>query len=89
MMQSKLMSEILLGEDSRRQFKNDVHNAESLASEMAAFANSEGGFIFIGVRDDGSISGLSTQDVGRINQLIGNAASHLVRSPLAVQSERS
>ncbi|MFZ5908201.1 MAG: RNA-binding domain-containing protein [Nitrospirota bacterium] len=75
------------GEDSIRQFKADVRNAESLASEMAAFANSEGGTLFIGVADDGSIPGLTRKDVSRINQLISNAASHLVRSPLAVQTE--
>lgn len=75
------------GEDSARQFKADITNAESLASEMAAFANSEGGTILIGVADDGSIPGLSCQDVTRINQLIGNAASQLVRSPLTVSTE--
>lgn len=80
-------SDISLGEDSTRQFKVDIKNADSLASEMAAFANSEGGTIFIGVADDGQIPGLSMNDVGRINQLISNAASHLVRSPLTVQTE--
>lgn len=78
---------VSLGEDSTRQFKSDIKNAESLASEMAAFSNSEGGKIFIGVADDGSTPGLSRKDVSRINQLISNAASHLVRSPLAVQTE--
>ncbi len=82
-----LFSQIFLGEDSTRQFKADVKNAESLASEMAAFANTNGGTIFIGVADDGSTPGLSVHDVARINQLISNAASHLVRSPLAVQTE--
>lgn len=82
-----LLSQIALGEDSTRQFKADVKNADSLASEMAAFANTDGGTIFIGVADDGSTPGLSQQDVARINQLISNAASQLVRSPLAVQTE--
>lgn len=75
------------GEDSTRQFKADVKNSDSLASEMAAFANSEGGSIFIGVADDGSIPGLGQKDVVRINQLISNGASHLVRSPLTVQTK--
>lgn len=82
-----LLSQIALGEDSSRQFKADVKNAESLASEMAAFANTNGGNIFIGVADDASTPGLSGQDVAHINQLISNAASQLVRSPLAVQTE--
>ncbi len=82
-----LIAQIALGEDSTRQFKVDVKNADSLASEMAAFANTNGGTIFIGVADDGSTPGLSGQDVARINQLISNGASQLVRSPLAVQTE--
>lgn len=81
------LSQLTLGEDSTRQFKVDVKNADSLASEMAAFANTNGGTIFIGVADDGSTPGLSQQDVARINQIISNAASHLIRSPLAVQTE--
>ena len=40
-----LLNQIVLGEDSTHQFKSDVRNADSLASEMAAFANSEGGTI--------------------------------------------
>jgi len=82
-----LLAQIARGEDSTRQFKADVKNADSLASEMAAFANTNGGTIFIGVADDGSAPGLSGQDVARINQLISNGASQLVRSPLAVQTE--
>src|ERR1035437_4436432 len=79
-----LRAQVALGEDSSRQFKADVRNAESLASEMAAFANSDGGMLYLGVADDGTIPGLSREDVGRINQLVSNAASQLVRSPLAV-----
>ena len=83
-----LLAQIALGEDSTSQFKADIRNADSLASEMAAFANTNGGTIFIGVADDGAMPGLSQQDVARINQLISNAAaSQLVHSPLAVQTE--
>jgi len=34
-----LLAQITRGEDSTRQFKADVKNADSLASEMAAFAS--------------------------------------------------
>jgi ATP-dependent DNA helicase RecG len=83
----ELKSQIDLGEDSRRQFKRELTNADSLAAEMAAFANSEGGTIFLGVGDDGSLPGLGRTDVARLNQLIGNAASQHVRSPLTVETE--
>lgn len=85
--EATLLAQIAGGEDSTCQFKADIRNAESLASEMAAFANSDGGTLYIGVADDGSLPGLTRADVSRINQLISNAASQLVRSPLAVHTE--
>jgi ATP-dependent DNA helicase RecG len=83
----ELHSQVARGEDSSRQFKRDATNADGLAAEMAAFANSEGGVIFLGVGDDGSIPGLEFGDVARLNQLVGNAASQNVRSPLSVRTE--
>lgn len=47
-----ILPQIALGEDSTHQFKVDVRNGESLAAEMAAFANSGGGTLYIGVADD-------------------------------------
>ena len=82
-----LKKQIAKGEDSRHQFKADIRNVDSLAAEMAAFANSDGGTIYIGVTDDGAIQGLKGEDVNRINQLISNAASQHVRSPLIVNTE--
>jgi len=70
------------GEDSRHQFKRNATNADGLAAELAAFANSGGGWLFLGVNDDGSIAGLDAADVRRLNQLLGNAASQHVRPPV-------
>lgn len=67
------------GEDSSHQFKADVTNAVSLASEMVAFANSGGGMVLIGVADDGTVQALDAPNVRRINQLIGNAAAANMR----------
>ena len=68
------------GEDSRNQFKKNVSNPDSLAQELIAFSNTLGGKIFVGrVNDDASISGLSPEDIHRINQLLSNAASQNVK----------
>ncbi|NLF25933.1 MAG: ATP-binding protein, partial [Deltaproteobacteria bacterium] len=56
-----LLAQIALGEDSSRQFKANIHNAESLVAEMAAFANTDGGTIYLGVTDHGNMPGLSRQ----------------------------
>jgi ATP-dependent DNA helicase RecG len=76
---TELLSIISRGEDSKHQFKKDVTNADSLAAEMVAFSNGAGGCIFIGVNDDGTISGLSDKDILRINQLVSNTASQNVQ----------
>ena len=56
MNKTKLKKIISGGEDSRMQFKADLRNADSLAAEMVAFSNSEGGRILIGVSDNGSLN---------------------------------
>ena len=63
------------GEDSKHQFKEDVRNGDSIAAEIVAFSNSQGGRIFIGVSNHGILTGLTLKEVDRINQLIGNIAN--------------
>ena len=78
------------GEDSYNQFKENINNTDSLAEEFTAFSNAAGGKIFAGVDDEGSITGLNTDDVCRINQHVSNAASQHVRpaiNPLTEQIE--
>ncbi len=73
---------IARGEDSRHQFKRDFANTESMAAELAAFANMGGGLLLVGVSDDGAIAGLTTSDISRLNQILSNAASQHVKPPL-------
>ena len=70
------------GEDSSHQFKRDFSNAEALAAELIAFANTIGGVLVIGVDDTGCITGLSPERVGSLNQLLANVASQNVRPPI-------
>ncbi|WP_374342315.1 RNA-binding domain-containing protein [Azonexus sp.] len=76
---TELIDLLSRGEDSRQQFKADMNNADALAAEIVAFSNTAGGRIFIGVNDDGSVRGLSGADVARLNLLIANVASQVVR----------
>ncbi|MGL5110370.1 MAG: RNA-binding domain-containing protein [Vibrio ordalii] len=82
----ELLAIIANGEDSRHQFKENITRTESLVPELAAFSNSKGGLLLIGVTDDGDIQGLTVDDMGRINQLVSNAAKD-VRPPIAVTTE--
>ena len=47
-------------EDSRTEFKEDV--SERIARAAVAFSNTEGGVIYVGVRDDGNVVGVSDTD---------------------------
>lgn len=82
MTEADLLQTLARGEDSRHQFKRDLANPDGVAAELAAMANSGGGTIFVGVEDNGSISGLDAAAVRRINQLLSNAASQHLRPPV-------
>ena len=84
---AELLEIIARDEDSKHQFKANVTNETSLAQEMVAFSNSGGGSIFIGVSNDGTFAGLGRADIGRLNQLVSNAASQQVRPPINPQTE--
>lgn len=84
---TELLEIIGRGEDSKHQFKANVTNETSLAQEMVAFSNSGGGTIFIGVSNDGTFSRLIREDMGRLNQLVSNAASQHVRPSINPQTE--
>lgn len=75
----ELLAIIANGEDSRHQFKANVTRADSLAQEMSAFSNSKGGFLLVGVSDDGSITGLTDEHIRIVNQLVANASTNNIR----------
>lgn len=83
----EIMQVLARGEDSYNQFKKDVTNIDALAIEIIAFSNTLGGRIFIGVDDEGAVTGLSADDVHRINQLLSNAASQNVKPAVNPLSE--
>ena len=69
-----------LGEDSRWEFKRidfsgDLPVAphrDSLADELAAFANGHGGVMLCGVSDDGEVQGMTRAQLDAVEQLVVN-----------------
>ena len=57
----ELIDVMARGEDSKNQFKTSDVRQESLAHEMIAFSNTEGGTIYIGITDDNKLEGLNSQ----------------------------
>lgn len=78
------------GEDARAEFKEVVlgdrgvrsPNTEEMAGEMVAFANGEGGVIFLGVDDAGLVRGLPGPRVAEVEAWAINVASNNCDPPI-------
>ncbi|SFA98930.1 RNA-binding domain-containing protein [Clostridium frigidicarnis] len=57
-----LMNILINGENSFIEFKEHNVRAESVAKELVAFLNFEGGTLFIGINDDGEIIGVDNKN---------------------------
>ncbi len=57
-----LLSLIAEGEHEQQDFKYKVTDAAKLARSVSAFANTSGGRLLIGVRDDGHLSGVRSEE---------------------------
>ena len=57
-----LLSLIREGEHQQQDFKYRVADAAKLARSVSAFANTDGGRLLIGVRDDGHLSGVRSEE---------------------------
>ena len=50
------------GEGLKLDFKFEVSDAAKIARSLVAFANTEGGKLLIGVKDNGNISGVRSEE---------------------------
>lgn len=80
----RLHAQLARGEDDRHMHLEAVSTAPAMAANMAAFANAEGGTIYVGVAPDGTVPGMPRSVLGQVYQLIRFAALQHVRSPLPV-----
>ena len=85
---SELLNIISRGESSRVQFKDRMPHAESMAHEMIAFSNSDGGMIIFGVNDKtGDLNGLNFSEIASINSQLANIASNNILPPIFFETE--
>jgi predicted HTH transcriptional regulator len=57
-----IKSLISQGEGLQLDFKQVIQNPRKIAKSMVSFANTEGGILLIGVRDNGTLSGVKSED---------------------------
>ena len=53
---------IAQGEHQQQDFKFEISNAKKIAKSLSAFANTQGGRLLIGVKDNGKITGVESEE---------------------------
>ncbi|KPB59929.1 ATP-binding protein [Pseudomonas amygdali] len=91
----ELIYQIRLGEDSAYEFKaitlrgakvNDPHR-NSIADELAAFANASGGILVLGVNDKTrEVEGIELNDLDTVELWLTNLVSQLVEPAIAIET---
>ncbi len=87
----KILNQIRAGEDSGAEFK-EVRlgdrvcvlspGTESLAAELVAFANADGGVVFIGVDDSGAVTGIPSERLDQVERWIVDIATNNCEPPI-------
>ena len=86
----EIQRQLATGEDSRAEFKEVVlgdrgvrsPNTEDMAGEMVAFANAEGGALFLGVDDSGIVRGLPDDRAADVESWVVNVATNNCDPPI-------
>ncbi|MFP4472106.1 MAG: helix-turn-helix domain-containing protein, partial [Bacteroidales bacterium] len=50
------------GEHQRQDFKFEISDSKKIARSLAAFSNTEGGKLLVGVKDNGAIAGVRSDE---------------------------
>jgi predicted HTH transcriptional regulator len=88
MTKTELLTIINGGESSKVQFKERLLRLDSIAHELIAFSNSQGGLLILGVNDKtGEANGLSYTEIQEYNRHLVNIASQKVYPPVFITTE--
>lgn len=84
-MKRRELREIILGgESSTVEFKRKFTSGEKIARELIAFANTSGGYLLVGVDDDGTIIGVDSE---KHELALISIAAALIEPPLELTTE--
>ncbi len=70
-----------IGESQQAEFKESFHSAQDISKVMAAFANTLGGTVLIGIDDKGRVIGLKGS-IDKLQQEVSSAAQSISPAPL-------
>ncbi len=86
--QTELIEKIILGEDTTIEFKREMPHRNSLADEIAAFANSQGGVLLIGVDDYKEIVGLELPELDRVEKTVVEICEDNIEPTVPIFTEK-
>jgi len=76
-MSLKLIKMIAEGEHQRQDFKYCINDSRKIARSMVAFSNADGGRLLLGIRDNGSVAGVKSDE----EYYMAEAAAKLYSKP--------
>ncbi len=76
-MHAHLKKLIARGEDETLDYKQEISSASKIAKSMSSFANHKGGILLVGVRDNGTIAGIRSDE----EKYMLDLAAHFYCSP--------
>jgi len=79
--EDEIRTVIQKGENEEVEFKENISNLQSISKVICSFSNTRGGVLFIGVKDNGMISGLDS-DSDIIQQKISSITDVIYPSPI-------
>ena len=85
---TELIEKISLGEDTTIEFKRALPHRNSLADEIAAFANARGGVILIGVDDTREIVGIDRQELDTAEKTVVEICQDSIDPVLFIFTEK-
>ena len=84
-----LIEKIMLGEDSTIEFKREMPpQRNSLADEIAAFANTQGGIILIGIDDNREIVGIEPQNLDNVEKTVVEICEDSIEPAVPIFTEK-
>jgi hypothetical protein len=72
-----IKSKILEGEHQQLDFKFEISDSRKIARTLVAFSNTDGGTLLIGVKDNGKIAGVRSEEEFYMVQLISTVSLKL------------
>ncbi len=85
---TELIEKIRLGEDATIEFKREMPHRDSMADEIAAFANGEGGVFLIGVDDYSEIVGLELQELDSVEKTVVEICEDSIEPTVSIFTEK-